>query len=52
MGKEDFPQTKFADKEGFPRVPMSTSTIGVLQVCRQAKCLEDEALLHPLLLRP
>ena len=24
--KEEFPKTKFADKEGFPRVPTSSST--------------------------
>ena len=37
--KEDFPQTKFANKEGFPFFPMSTSTNSVLQICQQAKCL-------------
>ena len=36
--KEDFLQTKFADK-GFPRVPTSTSTNGVLHICRKAKNL-------------
>ena len=36
---EDFPQTKLGDKEGFPCIPMSTNTIGVLQFCLQAKCL-------------
>ena len=37
--KEDFLQTKFADKEGVPRVPTSTSTNGVLHICRKAKNL-------------
>ena len=41
--KEDFPQTiaqaKFTNKEGFPRFPTSTSTNGVLQICRKAICL-------------
>ena len=31
--KEDFPQTKFTDKEGFTRVPASMCTNGVLQIC-------------------
>ena len=30
--KEDLFQTKFADKEGFPRIPMSTSTKSVQDV--------------------
>ena len=38
--KEDFSQTKIADKEGFPSVPTSASTNGVLQIYRQAKFLE------------
>ena len=38
VDKEDFSQAKFADKESFSRVPTSTGTNGVLQICRQAKC--------------
>ena len=34
--REDFPQAKFANKEGFPHFPTSTSTNGVPQICRQA----------------
>ena len=37
--KKDVPQAKFAGKEGFPSVPTSTSSNGVLQICRKAKNL-------------
>ena len=37
--KEDAPYTKLADNEGFPRVPTSAGTNGVLQICGQAKYL-------------
>ena len=31
IDKGDFPQAKFSEKDGFPPVPTSTSTNGVLQ---------------------
>ena len=37
--KEDVPQTKFADEEGFSRVPTSTTTNVVLQICYKTKNL-------------